>query len=54
MLYCHSAAYNNEAEGGLNPHDQKLAINWPVTRTEMSERDMAHPFIDKNFQGVML
>ncbi len=54
MLYCHSAAYNREAERGLNPHDPFLAINWPVPITDMSDKDMTHPHIDKSFKGVIL
>ncbi len=51
LLYCHSAAYNAEAEGGLNPRDSKLAIEWPIEITELSNRDADHPMIDENFVG---
>lgn len=39
LLYCHSAPYVPEAEGGLNALDPKLAIAWPLEISEMSERD---------------
>ena len=29
LLYCHSAAFHVDAEGGLNPGDPRLAIDWP-------------------------
>jgi dTDP-4-dehydrorhamnose 3,5-epimerase len=52
MLYCHSAAYCAESEGGLHPGDPKLAIDWPLPITEMSDRDQSHPFLPDNFKGV--
>lgn len=43
LLYCHSAAHVAEAEGGLHPLDERLAIAWPLAITELSARDRAHP-----------
>lgn len=54
LLYCHSAAYHPGFEAGLNPHDARLAIAWPLTVTELSARDMAHPPIGVGFEGVLL
>jgi len=52
LLYCHSVAHRPEAEGGLNPQDPKLAINWPLEITELSERDAQHPMVNENFAGL--
>jgi len=52
LLYCHSNVYHPEAEGGLHPLDPDLAIDWPLPPSEMSERDMSHPFIHSGFKGV--
>jgi dTDP-4-dehydrorhamnose 3,5-epimerase len=52
LLYCHSTAYCAGAEGGLNPQDPRLAIDWPLPITAMSDRDHSHPFIHQFFQGV--
>ena len=52
LLYCHSAAYAAGSEGGLNPQDPKLAIDWPLPLAEISARDLAHPCIDRTFTGV--
>ena len=54
MLYCHSQAYAAYAEDGLNPNDQRLAITWPLTITEISLRDMGHPSITDAFKGVQI
>lgn len=52
MLYFHTASYSPADEGGINPADPRLDIDWPLRVTEISERDFAHPFIDENFVGV--
>lgn len=52
LLYCHSAAYVAGFEGGLNPQDPELAIDWPLPVTELSDRDKSHPLIHNGFKGV--
>jgi len=52
LLYCHSELYKPEYEAGLNYLDPKLAIEWPLDITSISDRDKQHPFINRNFEGV--
>jgi dTDP-4-dehydrorhamnose 3,5-epimerase len=52
MLYCHSAPYSVEAEGGLSPIDPLLNISWPLKITELSNRDASHPRITPKFNGL--
>jgi dTDP-4-dehydrorhamnose 3,5-epimerase len=54
LLYCHSTAYNPNAEAGLNARDPSLAIDWPRTIKEQSMRDKSHPFISKEFEKELL
>ena len=54
LIYCHSAAYCPQAEGGLLPTDPRLAIPWPLPITLISKRDASFPVIDVMFQGVRL
>lgn len=54
LIYLHTESYHPESEGALNAEDPKLAIAWPSPITELSARDQAHPFIDNNFQGMLL
>lgn len=54
LLYCHSAAYVAEAQGGLNPRDLKLAIEWPLEITEISDADVHRPFIEAEFSGIVV
>ena len=52
MLYFHSLAYVPAAEGGLNPLDSKIAIDWPLPIQAMSDKDSARPMISDGFSGL--
>ena len=52
LIYCHSAAYAADAEGGLNVRDPRLAIAWPLPVGEMSARDAHLPVVDDAFAGI--
>ena len=54
LLYCHSAAFLDEAQGGSNPRDLKLAIGWPLEITELSDADAHHPMINQKFAGLVV
>jgi len=54
MLYCHTADYNVELEGALNAIDPLLSIPWPEPIIERSDRDVNHPMLTDNFQGMEL
>lgn len=53
LLYLHSAPYVADREGGLNPLDDRLAIDWPLPITDMSERDRQHPLLSDTFTGIV-
>ena len=52
MLYLHTAAYDSEAEGGLNAQDPRLDIQWPLPVAALSPRDAAHPMLNDDFAGI--
>jgi len=52
LFYLHSDAFHPQLEGALNVADPKVEIAWPITMTEISERDRNHPFIDPHFEGI--
>lgn len=52
LIYLHTAAYAAGAEGALNVQDLRLGIGWPLTFTDISERDRAHPRIATDFDGI--
>jgi dTDP-4-dehydrorhamnose 3,5-epimerase len=52
LIYFHSCAYHAESEGGINPQDPCVAINWPCAIAEMSARDRGHPMLSPDFEGI--
>ena len=52
LIYFHSQSYNSDNEGGVNPNDPNIGINWPDAVAELSERDKEHPMLTTNFQGL--
>ena len=54
MLYLHTAAYCQEAEGGLHSQDALLAIHWPLPVVDLSPRDAAHPLLHDEFVGLLV
>ncbi|TAJ82277.1 MAG: dTDP-4-dehydrorhamnose 3,5-epimerase [Gallionellaceae bacterium] len=54
LIYLHTAAYQPQAEGGLNVADTRLGIAWPLNITELSERDRNHKMSEQEFQGRAL
>ena len=54
IIYLHTSPHTPEAEAGLNVKDPMLAIDWPLTVTEISNRDLHHPMLDHLFEGLNL
>ena len=54
LLYCHSAAFQDDAQGGLNPRDPVLAITWPLEISVISDADDQRPFIEAGFSGIVV
>ena len=54
LVYCHSVAFRDEAQGGLNPRDARLAIEWPLEISVLSDADGHHPTIHQTFSGVFV
>lgn len=54
LIYLHSEAYRPEAEAGIHFKDKRLGIDWPLQMTNMSDRDAAHPALERDFQGIFL
>lgn len=54
LIYLHTEAYVPSAEGAFNALDSCLNIQWPLTITELSERDRKHAMIDEKFQGLVV
>jgi dTDP-4-dehydrorhamnose 3,5-epimerase len=54
LLYLHSAEYDQQKEGCLNPFDKRLKISWPLAVSEISLKDLNCKKIDSDFYGVSI
>lgn len=52
LMYFHSRPYAAHAEGALNVSDKALNIAWPLAFTDISQRDLAHPGLTEEFNGL--
>ena len=54
LIYHHSALYTPGVEAGIRFNDDQVIINWPIAISDISERDLNHPFIEENFEGIKI
>lgn len=54
LLYLHTAFYTPEAEGAVRFDDPRIDVHWPLPPTDLSARDLSHPFLNENFKGVVV
>jgi len=54
LLYLHSEYYFKNFEGALRFNDPRIGINWPLPISDISERDLSHPLLDKDFKGIKI
>ncbi len=47
LFYMHSEFYSPKHEGGVLYSDPGLNINWPLSISDISERDQAHPYLNE-------
>ena len=52
LIYHHSEFYMPGAEGGIRYNDPFVNIKWPSEVTSISERDLNHPLLTKEFKGI--
>lgn len=52
LIYHHTGYYSPSAEGGIRYNDPRIGIQWPLSVTEVSERDKHHPLLQENFKGL--
>jgi len=52
LLYHHSSYYTTGAEGGILFNDKFVGIKWPLAVSEISERDLKHAPLTKDFKGI--
>lgn len=47
VAYLCTAAYDRAADAGIRWNDARLAIDWPVSAPELSDKDARAPFLDE-------
>lgn len=52
LLYLHSAPFVSAAEGALHAMEARVAIDWPLPVSDLSQRDAAHPPLSEDFFGL--
>lgn len=54
LLYLHTSFYTPGAEGAVRFDDPKIGVDWPLEPTDLSMRDLNHPYLEDNFKGIVL
>jgi dTDP-4-dehydrorhamnose 3,5-epimerase len=54
LIYHHTNFYTPDIEMGVRYNDEALSIQWPLTVSQISERDKSHPLIDHNFNAIII
>jgi dTDP-4-dehydrorhamnose 3,5-epimerase len=52
IIYQHSQFYTPGYEGGIRYDDPMIKIEWPLSPEVISERDLNHPSLTKQFKGI--
>lgn len=54
LLYLHTTYYTPACEGAIHFSDPKIGIQWPLPPSDVSARDLNHPFLNERFSGFSL
>lgn len=52
LVYNHSSFYAPGVEAGIRYDDPEINIQWPLPVSDISQRDSAHPLLNKSFKGI--
>jgi dTDP-4-dehydrorhamnose 3,5-epimerase len=52
LLYLHTAPYTLSSEAAVRFDDPMISITWPITPTEISQRDLSHSYLTQGFTGI--
>ena len=53
LLYFHTRFYNKASEGGIRYDDPMINIEWPLPPQNITDKDMAYPFLNHSFKGII-
>lgn len=52
LLYLHTCAYEPSAEAAIRWDEPRVGIHWPLEVKSLSPRDLSHPYLAPEFEGV--
>lgn len=52
LLYLHTASYRAELQRAVRWNDPRIAVDWPLQATLISDRDRTHPDLEPTFEGI--
>lgn len=52
LLYLHTAAFRPELQRAVRWNDPRIAIDWPLPATVISDRDRSPPDLEPTFEGI--
>ncbi len=52
LLYLHTEFYRPGSEGGIRFDEPLVDVKWPLIPIDFSQRDLNHPYLEKNFTGI--
>jgi dTDP-4-dehydrorhamnose 3,5-epimerase len=54
LLYLHTAFYTPDAEAAIRFDEPRVGVQWPLLPTDLSARDLGHPYLNEDFKGIVL
>jgi dTDP-4-dehydrorhamnose 3,5-epimerase len=54
IVYMVSQVYKKENEGGVRFDDSLIGIEWQLPLSKISDKDIAIPYLDETFKGIMV
>ena len=54
LIYHHTEYYAPGHEAGLRWDDDALGIDWPLTPSALSDKDLIYPYINASFEGISI
>ena len=52
IIYPSTASYNQKSEDGILFSDESVGIEWPLSATCVSDKDLNHAVLTKDFKGI--
>ena len=52
LIYLHSEYYQPKVEAGIRFDDPLIDLKWPITISELSEKDKNHSYLNQSFKGI--